>query len=240
MTLEHWNLIILITAFVVAAVIAIYSWQRMRPLSIGVLVWLALAFVFSQRGFFQSTAGWQDGDLIGFVVFGSLMTLPLSFFFYVWWRSATFRTFLRNIPLPALIGVEVYRLAGAIFLWLYMQDMMPPEMGIFTGSADVLIGATALPLAWAVARGMRGVRQLAAAWNIFGISDFVIAVSIVSLSIFGLVNLQPAPVMIGLHLLALIALFQVPLSIGIHCIALYQIMIPKGIASPETLNAAGV
>ncbi len=90
----------------------------------------------------------------------------------------------------------------------------------YTGFDDVFIGVTALPLVWALARKIPGTRRFAIAWNLFGISDFVIAVSMVSLSIFGLVTMAREPVRIGLHPLVPIALFQLPLSIVIHVLAL--------------------
>jgi len=64
------------------------------------------------------------------------------------------------------------------------------------------IPSTASPVAWAVARNMGGVRRLAVGWNLLGIADFLVAVSMVSLSFIGVLSLQPAPVRIGLHPLA--------------------------------------
>ncbi|MFM7521593.1 MAG: hypothetical protein ACKO9B_14150 [Planctomycetota bacterium] len=49
---------------------------------------------------------------------------------------------------------------------------------------------------------MGGVRRLAVGWNLLGIADFLVAVSMVSLSFIGVLSLQPAPVRIGLHPLA--------------------------------------
>jgi hypothetical protein len=57
----------------------------------------------------------------------------------------------------------------------------------------------------------------------FGIADFVLAVSVVSLAILGIITPQPAPAMIGLHPLAMISLFQMPLSIAIHALALRRL-----------------
>ncbi len=156
--------------------IAIYSWNHMRSFAVGIVVWFGLAFTLSSRGFFQGTSGWADDDIVGFIVFGTLMTLPLIGFALAWMRSARLREFLKSIPLSLLIGIEVYRAAGAVFWWMYTQEMMPPAIGIFTGFADVFIGVTALPLAWALARKTPGTRRFAIAWNLFGISDFVIAV----------------------------------------------------------------
>ncbi len=103
---------------------------------------------------------------------------------------------------------------------------MPPEIGVVAGCADAFIGITAVPVAWAVARNMGGVRRLAVGWNLLGIADFLVAVSMVSLSFIGILSLQPAPVRIGLHPLALISLFQVPLSMAIHLLALRRLMMP--------------
>jgi hypothetical protein len=116
---------------------------------------------------------------------------------------------------------------------MYAEGLMPPEIGIVTGCADVFIGITALPLAWAVGKQIGGVRRLAIGWNLFGIADFLISVSMVSLSFIGALTLQPAPVSIGLHPLALISLFQLPLSIAIHLLALRRLMWPRWAAGEQ-------
>jgi hypothetical protein len=227
MTLETWKFIITIAAFIVAAVVALYTARRMPALSWAVVVWFALAWLLSSNGFFKDAAGWSDGDIVGFFIFGTLISLPIVIIAIGWIRSADFRDFLTAIPLPLLIGIEAYRIAGAIFWWMYLQDLLPPEMGLVTGFADVFIGTTALPLAWAVARDLPGSHQSAIVWNLFGLSDFAIAVSMVLLSILGVVTFQPDPVQIGLHPLALISLFQMPLSIIIHLLALYKLVIKR-------------
>lgn len=220
MTITTWNMVITLVAAGITLLIAGYSWSRYRPIALALPLWLALAWLLSRRGFFADAGGWTDGDLIGFTLFGTLMTLPVVLFFVARARSAAFRHFLDGVPAPLLIGVQVYRVAGIVFLWLYARGWMPLETGLITGLADLIVGAAALPLAWAVARNLRGSRAAAIAWNVFGIADFVLAISFVSLSTMGAVTLQPAPVRIGLHPLALISLFQVPLSICLHWLAL--------------------
>jgi hypothetical protein len=211
----------------IALAVAAYSWRRMRVVSLGVMAWCAAAWVLSLHGFFKDSRGWHTADIPGFLLFGTLMTLPLTVFAIGWYRSPTFRGFLQAIPLPTLIGTQAYRLAGVVFLWMYAEGLMPPEIGIVTGCADAFIGITAIPLAWAVAKHIGGVRWLAIGWNLFGIADFLISVSMVSLSFIGVLALQPAPVRIGLHPLALISLFQLPLSIVIHLLALRRLMSPS-------------
>ena len=217
----------------IALAVAAYSWRRMRVVSLGVMAWCAAAWALSLHGFFQDSREWHTADVPGFLLFGTLMTLPLMVIAFGWYRSPTFRGFLEAIPIPTLIGTQAYRLAGVVFLWMYAEGLMPPEIGIVTGCADVFIGITALPLAWAVGKQIGGVRRLAIGWNLFGIADFLISVSMVSLSFIGALTLQPAPVSIGLHPLALISLFQLPLSIAIHLLALRRLMWPRWAAGEQ-------
>lgn len=222
-----WSSVVSSVACGIALAVAAYSWRRIRVVSLGVVAWCAAAWAVSHRGFFQDARGWNTAEITGFILFGTLMTLPLMVFALGWMRSPAFRAFLEGIPLPTLIGTQVYRLAGVVFLWTSAEGLMPPEIGVFTGCADLFIGITAIPLAWAVARRIGGVRWLAIGWNLFGIADFLFSVSMVSLSFVGVLALQPAPVRIGLHPLALISLFQLPLSIAIHLLALRKLMAPS-------------
>lgn len=240
MSLAAWSSFVTLIAIGLTSVIVVYAWGRYRPLAVVVPVWFLAAWGMSQRGFFQSATGWSDGDLINFTLFGTLMSVPLVLFFVGWQRLPAFRAFADGIPLTGLLGIQIYRLAGAIFLWMYAVQLMPPELGILTGIADVTVGLSALPLAWAIQRQMRGIVPIAIGWNLFGITDFVLAVSMVSLSIFGLAVLQPAPVRIGLHPLALIALFQLPISISLHWLALRRLIgVRKALtASPNSIGTS--
>ena len=222
-----WSSMVSAVAFAIAIAVAAYSWRRMRVVSLGVMAWCAAAWAISRRGFFQDAGGWNAADMPGFLLFGTLMTLPLVAIALGWYGSRAFRGFLESIPLPTLIGSQAYRLGGAIFLWMYSEGLMPPEIGIVAGCADAFIGITAIPLAWVVAKHVGGVRWLAIGWNLVGIADFLISVSLVSLSFVGVLAMQPDPVRIGLHPLALISLFQLPLSITIHLLALRRLM-PAG------------
>ena len=221
-----WSSVVSSVAFAIAIAVATYSWPRMRLLSIAVMAWCAAAWALSQWGFFHDARGWNAADTPGFLLFGTLMTLPLVAITLGWYGSRAFRGFVESIPLPTLIGSQAYRLAGIVFLSMYAEGLMPPQIGVVAGCADVFIGITAVPLAWAVAKNIGGVRWLAVGWNLIGIADFLVAVSMVSLSFVGVLPLQPAPVRIGLHPLALISLFQLPLSIAIHLLAVRRLVSP--------------
>lgn len=221
-----WSSMVSSAAFAIAIAVAMYSWPRMSLFAVAVMAWCAAAWAISLRGFFQDAGGWNAADIPGFLLFGTLMTLPLVAIALGLYGSRAFRGFVESIPLPTLIGSQAYRLGGAIFLWMYSEGLMPPEIGIVAGCADAFIGITAIPLAWAVAKNIGGVRKLAVGWNLIGIADFLVSVSMVSLSFVGVLAMQPDPVRIGLHPLALISLFQLPLSIAIHLLALRRLISP--------------
>lgn len=221
-----WSSVVSSVAFAIAIAVATYAWPRMRLVAVAVMAWCAAAWALSHWGFFHDASGWNTADIPGFLLFGTLMTLPLVAIAFGWYRSRAFRGLLEAIPLPTLIGSQAYRLAGIVFLSMGAEGLMPPEIGIVAGCADAFIGITALPLAWAVAKHIRGIRWLAFSWNLLGIADFLISVSMVSLSFVGVLAMQPDPVRIGLHPLALISLFQLPLSIAIHLLALRRLTSP--------------
>jgi hypothetical protein len=223
MSLELWSLLITLVVSFVSAIIVIYSWRRMRIVSYVMPLWFIGSWLLSTNGFFEPRDIWQDGDLVSFAIFGTLMSLPVVVFGLAFVRSAKLREFLGAIPMQALVGIQVYRMAGGIFLWMWLAGLMPAEMGIVTGSMDIFIGITAILLAWGAMTNLKRVRGLLWMWNIIGIADFIFAISLVSLSILGLMTLTPDPVRIGTHPLALISLFQVPLSIILHGLGMYRL-----------------
>jgi hypothetical protein len=89
------------------------------------------------------------------------------------------------MPLPALIAVHAIRLLGFLFLVLYANGRLPAPFAPSAGWGDVFVGATALPLAWAVTRFGHRVRPLVFLWNALGVADLVAAVTLGALSAAG-------------------------------------------------------
>ena len=81
-------------------------------------------------------------------------------------------------PLPALIGLHAIRLLGVTFIILYAEGRLPAPFAPSAGWGDMFIGATALPLAWAVMRFGARVRPLVLLWNALGVADLVIALTL--------------------------------------------------------------
>ncbi|MFV9506515.1 MAG: hypothetical protein AB4911_18350 [Oscillochloridaceae bacterium umkhey_bin13] len=192
----------------------------------GIWFWLAAALGLSLVGFFQAPDQFGTADLLGFGLFGTLMSLPPTLFALAFWRSPDLRTLVATIPNGWLTGLQVYRLAGMIFLVLLINGQAPFWWALSTGLADLLVGLTALPLACGLTRQATWARPAALGWNMLGLADFANSISYVGLVFFGLIMAVPAPALIGLHPLALIALFQVPLAIISHGILLGRLRHP--------------
>lgn len=245
--LDPWSLLITAVAIAVASAL---TWQLQRigrqqvalrrlasSLRVGVWLWLGAALTASLIGFFQNPTRFGADDLLGFLLFGTLMTVPPMIFLLGMWRSDQLRRLIGAIPTPWLVGLEVYRIAGVIFLGLLAAGQVPVWWGVSTGIADLLIGATALPLAWGLARNARWAHPAAISWNLLGLADFAHAIGYVFLAFFGAIVAVPAPALIGLHPLALIALFQVPLAIIIHGVVLSRLLgLPR---AEDVRRAAG-
>jgi hypothetical protein len=89
---------------------------------------------------------------------------------------------MATTPLPALIAVHAIRLLGYTFIVLYAKGRLPAPFAPSAGWGDMFIGATALPLTWAVMRFGARVRPLVLLWNALGVADLVVALTLGPLS----------------------------------------------------------
>jgi hypothetical protein len=150
---------------------------------------------------------------------------PLALFF-TWLRlSPSFRDFVLSLDLRLIAGIQAWRWAGLGFLSLYAYNVLPAVFALPAGLGDMAIGITA---PWIIVSLVRKPAFAASAafirWNVFGILDLVVALSIGTLS--GILatgapgEITTAP-MQTLPLL-LIPAFLVPLFLMLHTAALMQ------------------
>ena len=150
---------------------------------------------------------------------------PLVLFF-AWLRlSQSFRAFVLSLDLRLIAGIQAWRWAGLGFLSLYTYKVLPAIFALPAGLGDMAVGFAA---PWMI---LALVRQPAFAassafirWNVLGILDLIVAVSIGALSATlatgapGEISTAP---MSTLPLL-LIPAFLVPLFLMLHTAALMQ------------------
>jgi hypothetical protein len=150
---------------------------------------------------------------------------PLLLFF-AWLRlSQAFRDFVLSLDLRLIAGMQAWRWAGLGFLSLYAHDVLPGVFALPAGLGDMAIGITA---PWMILALVRQPRFAASAafirWNVLGILDLIVALSIGTLSATlttgapGEISTAP---MATLPLL-LIPAFLVPLFLMLHTAALMQ------------------
>jgi hypothetical protein len=112
------------------------------------------------------------------------LTVALSIGALVWacFALPSVRNAMTTTPLPALIALHAIRLLGFTFIVLYADGRLPAPFAPSAGWGDVFMGATALPLAWAVTRFGARVRPLVLLWNALGVADLVVALTLGPLS----------------------------------------------------------
>jgi hypothetical protein len=181
-------------------------------------LWLATVWVLAVDGFFARPSG--GPPLIPIAIF-----LPVVIFVPILLRSKRIGEILDATPPSWLIGLQLYRVFGGIFLVAWARGALPGIFSLPAGIGDVTTGLLALPIAYYLAAGGRGGREAAIGWNVFGLLDFTIAVGIGILSSPAVQLIVPDRPSIGAgtYPLVLIPTFAVPSSIMLHALSLRQL-----------------
>ena len=196
--------------------------RRLRSwlaIAIPYTLWLVGIWVLAVDGFFVPSGGGGPPRL------PMATFLPLLLFLPILLRSRRIGEILDATPPAWLVGLQLYRVFGGIFLVLWAQGRLSGTFALPAGIGDVTTGLLALPIAYYLAAGGRGGRAAAVAWNLFGLVDFTIALSIGILSSPGvhLIVLDRAGIGTGTYPLVMIPAFAVPSSIILHALSLRQL-----------------
>jgi hypothetical protein len=197
------------------------------------LVWLALIFVLGARGGFVAPRGAPPlGLLIGLLA-------PLSLFLVGYRTIPPLREFILSADLRLIVGIQAWRWAGFGFLALYTYGVLPGIFAWPAGLGDMAIGMTApLVLAALLRRPGFAASKSFVAWNLSGILDLTVAVSIGALvpllapNFYGAVTTAP---MTQLPLV-LIPTYLVPTFLILHLTALFQ---ARRLAATSTAKQMG-
>jgi hypothetical protein len=133
--------------------------------------------------------------------------------------SAAVRRAFATASLPALTGVQAERVAGVIFLILLAQGQLPARFALGAGWGDIIVGALALPVAFALKRGAPSIRALAIGWNVLGLIDLFSAVGTGT----GVLGHMPSALIMGAFPMILVPGFVVPICVVLHVICLVRL-----------------
>jgi hypothetical protein len=111
-------------------------------------------------------------------VIGVLLAAPLLIVGILAFASSRVRYALMSVPMSMLIGLNALRLMGVLFLFLAAAGRLSGPFPISAGWGDIITGAVAIPLAFAVARSSIPPFGAVGLWNIFGTLDLLAAVTL--------------------------------------------------------------
>jgi hypothetical protein len=154
---------------------------------------------------------------------GRRASLPIVAGIAIYRSVEGFRELVSSIPLHLLVGVQLYRVVGALFLLSWAQGELPAEFALPAGIGDVAIGLAAPVVGYAVYKRRDNAIPLATVWNVAGMLDLVIALAcglLTSPSVFQQLALDAPNFAITRFPLVLIPTFAVPVSILLHFFAL--------------------
>ena len=162
---------------------------------------------------------------IGTPMLGAAVLIPIAVLSVVGFGSSIIRGRLQSAPLPALIALHAIRLLGVLFVLFYAAKRLPAPFAPVAGWGDITIGATALPIAFWVARQPDTARSAVLVWNVLGLADLVLAVSLGALSAPGPIRMlfgDPSSALMGSLPLILIPCFLVPSLSFVHLVVFYR------------------
>lgn len=172
-------------------------------IAVPLLAWFLLANWIAQTDFYRSfPAARRIATLVPPVIWLVLLM-----------RSTRVAAALDAMPRSWLIGVQLYRVLGSVSLVLWAVGRLPGTFALPAGIGDAVTGALALPVAIYVGHRASHWRLAGIVWNLFGLADFAVALSI---AILVLSTGYPGAFI-------MIPTFMVPLGIVLHGLSLWQL-----------------
>ncbi|MGH9807151.1 MAG: hypothetical protein ACRD9W_07790, partial [Terriglobia bacterium] len=193
--------------------------RAFRLSAVVLLGWLALSIALAATGFYH-----VDSTAIPTIQYG--IALPILIGVLLIWRSETVRRILDAVPQPWLVGVQLYRALGVIFLILYASGNLPGFFAWPAGVGDIAIGVLAPIVGFAYARAPSATAGLVRAWNVFGILDLAVAVTtgfMTAPSLLQPIPVEPSSDLMTVLPMVLIPVYLVPLSIVLHLASLAKL-----------------
>ena len=201
------------------------SWprtERLRALTISAVIllgWLAIALGLSGAGFYHVA---QSG--IPTIQYGLFPPILIGAFLI--FRSELAGRILDAVPQPSIVGVQLYRALGVVFLTLYAASQLPALFAWPAGVGDIMVGLSAPLVAYAYARAPRQFAGRVKAWNVLGILDLTVAVTLgflTSPSAITPIAVHPSSELVTMLPMVMIPVYMVPLSILLHITSLVKL-----------------
>jgi hypothetical protein len=183
------------------------------------LIWLVLAFILSASGTFVRETGAPPLPILVGVL------TPILLFLVAFWTIGPFHEFVMSLDLQFAAGIQAWRFGGLGFIALYAYGILPGLFAWPAGLGDMAIGFTA-PLVVLALRNRPGFEtsRLFLVWNLLGILDLIVAVSMGAISsVLGIgITAEITTFPMAQLPLAIVPVFLVPLFVMLHLASLLQ------------------
>jgi hypothetical protein len=182
-------------------------------------LWAAIAWTAAINGVFRT--GVSSVPLLPLAIF-----LPVIVGAPLLLLSKRVGQLLDAMPSAWLVALQLYRVFGSQWLAYWLRGLLPGLWALPAGTGDVLTGLLAVPAAIALATGTAEGRTAAILWNIFGVADFAVAITlgmIISPGPFQLIVLNGPSIGLDGYPNVLTPAFVVPSSILLHALSLRQL-----------------
>jgi hypothetical protein len=186
------------------------------------ILWFATIYALAVRGTFRPVGG-ANRILPALPL---AIVLPVVAGLVLLTRSKRIGALLDATPPSWLIGLQVYRILGGVFLANWLQGSIPAAFALPAGIGDITVGLLALPAALWVSTGLPVGRKVGVWWNVLGLADFAVAIAMgmtTSPGRFQLFAHSHPNAQLGTFPTVMIPAFAVPLSILLHALSLRQL-----------------
>jgi hypothetical protein len=181
------------------------------------LAWFFGALILSWIGFYQ-------GARVPTLQYG--LVTPIVVGVVLFWKLPVFKRAVDSVPQRWIVSVQVFRVLGLIFLVLFAEKRLPGTFAWPAGVGDVIVGLLAPVVGIAYVRGSRTSAGLLRAWNLFGLTDLVVAVTtgfLTSPSPLQMLAFDRPNQLISSFPMVMIPVFLVPLAVLLHLASLEKL-----------------
>jgi hypothetical protein len=157
--------------FVVNALLTFADMTRAAKLTLAAAIglWIGLAAAVGATG---ALAISRPFPVIGIFVAVPLIAAAIA----AMWPAA--RRAMLSLPLRLMIGLNIGRIFAVLFLLLAVDGRLAGPFPYCAGLGDIITGIGAIPLIMRVTDDPTPYRAAIAGWNVFGMADLVLAITL--------------------------------------------------------------
>lgn len=207
--------------------------SRLAGFSLTLAGWFLIALALGLGDAYSATDG-----VLALAMPGAILT-PVIVFLLAYAVFPRVRERVLAVDTRLLVLLHTWRMVGLGFLMLLAFDLLPAVFAIPAGIGDAAAAAWALVVGVGLYGGFGVSRRHLLAWNVFGLADFIVVVSIGTLSRYGFLPVSASDVTtfaMGQFPLVLIPTFVVPLLTITHVVIYLQVKNNRESGTRESLT----